>query len=192
MKDYLSIAMMAAGGVCIAAIFNSVVRRKNMVENAYASVDAMLKKRYDLIPNLIECVKQYMSYEQGLMERLTKWRTEVVKLPSDSPERQSLDGSIEKGIRSLFAVAEGYPSLKASENFLQLQGALNEVEEQIAAARRAYNAAVTDYNNGLRTFPWCIAAGMLFYKKKKWFEIGDEGERKPVPVKDHFKTAEAE
>jgi LemA protein len=87
-------------------------------------------------------------------------------------------------------VAEGYPSLKASDNFLQLQGALNEVEDQIAAARRAFNAAVTDYNNALQTFPWCVAAGILGYEEKKWFEVGDENEREPFSVKEYFKTAE--
>jgi len=188
--NYFLAAAIAAAIVWIVAVFNSVVRRKNMVENAFASIDAMLKRRYDLIPNLIDCVTEYMRYEKGLMERLTQWRTEAVKLPTGSSERQSLDGRIGEGIRSLFAVAEGYPSLRTSDNFLQLQGALNEIEDQIAAARRAFNAAVTDYNNGLQTFPWSVAAGILGYQEKKWFEVKDENERKPVSVREHFKTAE--
>jgi LemA protein len=190
MINYFLAAAIVVVIIWIVAVFNSVIRRKNMVENAFASIDAMLKRRYDLIPNLIDCVQQYMSYERGLMERLTQWRTEAVKLPSGSPEKQSLDGRIEEGIRSLFAVAEGYPSLRTSDNFLQLQGALNEVEDQIAAARRTFNAAVTNYNNALQTFPWCMAAGILGYGEKKWFEVEDENERKPVSVREHFKTAE--
>ena len=190
MINFLIAAAIVAVIIRIVAVFNSVIRTKNMVENAFASIDAMTKRRYDLIPNLIDCVNQYMSYERGLMERLTQWRTEAVNLSPGSPEKQSLDGRIEDGIRSLFAVAEGYPSLKASDNFLQLQGALNEVEDQIAAARRAFNAAVTDYNNALQTFPWCMAAGILGYEEKKWFEVEGENERKPVSVKEYFKTAE--
>ena len=124
------------------------------------------------------------------MEQLTQWRTEAVKLPPGSSERSLLDGRIENGLHSLFAVAEGYPSLRTSDNFLQLQGGLNEVEDQIAAARRAFNAAVTDYNNGLQTFPSCVAAGILGYEKKKWFEVEDENERKQLSVREYFKTAE--
>jgi LemA protein len=190
MMNYFLAAAMAAAIIWIVAVFNSVIRRKNMVENAFASIDAMTKRRYDLIPNLVDCVTEYMSYEMGLMERLTQWRTEAVKLSPGSPEKQSLDGRIGEGIRSLFAVAEGYPSLRTSDNFLQLQGALNEVEDQIAAARRAFNAAVTDYNNGLQTFPWSVAAGILGYQEKKWFEVTDENERKAVSVRDQFRTAE--
>lgn len=146
------------------------------------SIDAMLKKRYDLIPNLVTVVEKYMVYEKKVLEELTLLRAKVVSDNLNDEEKITLDKQIDKALRSIIAVAENYPALKASENFLHLQKSLNEIEEQISASRRAYNAAVTDYNNGVEMFSLNIAARIMGYRQKPWFEIPDE-ERKPVVIK---------
>ncbi|WP_333654953.1 LemA family protein [Dissulfurispira sp.] len=164
------------------ALFNTLISRKNRVSYAFSSIDAMLKKRYDLIPNLVTVVEKYMTYEKKVLEELTLLRAKAVSGNIDDEERITLDKQISKVLRSIIAVAENYPALKASENFLHLQKSLNEIEEQISASRRAYNAAVTDYNNGVEMFPLNIAARIMGYRQKPWFEIPDE-ERKPVVIK---------
>lgn len=164
-------------------IFNSMVGRKNRVNFAFAGMDAMLKKRFDLIPNLISTVERYMQHERTVLDELTRLRAQAVAGGGRTDDLVQLDNQLSSSLRTVFAMAENYPQLQASENFLQLQGALNETEEQIAASRRAYNAAVTDYNNGCEMFPLNIAAGMMGYKPKTWFEI-PEAERKNVSVKE--------
>lgn len=164
-------------------IFNSMVGRKNRVNFAFAGMDAMLKKRFDLIPNLISTVERYMQHERTVLDELTRLRAQAVAGGGRTDDLVQLDNQLSSSLRTVFAMAENYPQLQASENFLQLQGALNETEEQIAASRRAYNAAVTDYNNGCEMFPLNIAAGMMGYKPKAWFEI-PEAERKNVSVKE--------
>jgi LemA protein len=172
--------------ILLVSLFNNVIRRKNMVENAFACVDAMLKRRYDLIPNLVEATARYMDYERGLMERLTSLRAQASSLRLGSHGRDIAEREIGKGLQDLFATAENYPSLRASDNFLNLQGCLNETEDQIAASRRFFNAAVTDYNNALEMFPWALAARLLGYEKRDWFTVTDAREREPVSVRDHF------
>ena len=157
----------------IIALYNSLVRRKNDVENAFASIDAMLKKRYDLIPNLVETVKSYMKHEKKLLSELTELRAKAISTEISENERVVIDSKILKGISGLMVAIENYPDLKASENFLQLQGAINEVEEQISASRRAFSAAVTIYNNKVETFPSNILAVILGYKRRALFEIPD-------------------
>ena len=157
----------------IIALYNSLVRRKNDVENAFASIDAMLKKRYDLIPNLVDTVKSYMKHERKLLSELTELRAKAISTEISENERVIIDNKILKGISGLMVAIENYPDLKASQNFLQLQGAMNEVEEQISASRRAFNAAVTIYNNKVETFPSNILAAILGYKRRALFEIPD-------------------
>jgi LemA protein len=154
-------------------LYNSLVRRKNDVENAFASIDAMLKKRYDLIPNLVETVKSYMKHEKSLLNELTELRTKAVSGEISDNEKVEIENKIVKGMSGLMVAVENYPDLKASQNFLQLQGAWNEVEEQISASRRAFNAAVTSYNNKVETFPSNIMAGIMGYKRRALFEIPD-------------------
>lgn len=167
-------------------LYNSLVAKKNQVSNVFASVDALLKKRYDLIPNLVSTVKTYMEHERGTLTEITEMRAKAVSGQLSSDEKVELDNKISKMIGGIMVAVENYPQLKANENFLQLQASLNEVEEQISAARRAYNAAVTDYNNAVEMFPTNLAASMMGYKQKKVFEISEE-ERKNVDVGKLFK-----
>ena len=171
--------------IVLVLMYNSLVAKKNQVDNIFASVDTQLKKRYDLIPNLVATVSKYMDYEKSLLEEITKLRSAANKpnLPQD--KKIALDAQMTKALGSIMVAVENYPELKANENVMQLQHALNEVEEQIAAARRAYNQAVTDYNNALEMVPTNFMASAMGYKHKDVFEIS-EGERKNVNVKELF------
>ena len=166
-------------------LYNSLVRRKNDVENAFASIDAMLKKRYDLIPNLVETVKSYMKHEKSLLNELTELRTKAVSGEISDNEKVEIENKIVKEMSGLMVAVENYPDLKASQNFIQLQGAWNEVEEQISASRRAFNSAVTTYNNKVETFPSNLIAGLMGYKRKALFEIPDV-ERKNLNARNLF------
>ncbi|MCP4459207.1 MAG: LemA family protein [Cytophagales bacterium] len=148
-------------------------------------MDVQLKKRYDLIPNLVETVKQYAGHEKELLENVTKLRAKVTDGQLSSDEKVALDNQISKSIGGIMVAVENYPDLKASENFINLQRTLNEVESQISASRRAFNASVTDYNNAIETFPKNILAGMMNYKRKQVFEI-QEVERQNVNVSKLF------
>lgn len=167
--------------------YNSIVNRKNKVEYAFSSTDVMLKKRRDLIPNLIESVKQYMTFESTLLTDVTKLRSGLMNENLNDTERFQMENQVSGILGKLKIAVENYPELKASQNFLQLQAALNEVEEQISAARRAYNAAVYDYNNAVEMFPTNIFAGMFGYKRRTSFEIPAE-ERENVNVKSLFNS----
>jgi LemA protein len=179
-----TIILLAAAVIAIITIvwmFNTLIGRKNNVAYAFSSIDAMLKKRYDLIPNLVATVEKYMAYEGGVLEKLTGLRAKAIAGSLSEEETAELDNQMTKALRSLFAVAENYPALRASEPFVHLQASLNEVEEQLSAARRAFNAAVTDYNNGVEMFPLNLVARAMGYTQKVWFEIPEE-ERRPVRV----------
>ena len=169
----------------IIGLYNSLVRKKNDVENAFASIDVMLKKRYDLIPNLIETVKGYMQHEKSLLTELTALRAQAVSGTISNEDRVVLENKIAKGMSGIMVAVENYPDLKASQNFLQLQGSWNEIEEQISASRRAFNAAVTIFNNSVETFPSNIMAGIMNYKRRTLFEIPDI-ERQNVNAKELF------
>jgi LemA protein len=179
------IAAIAIPLIIIVLMYNSLVRSKNDVENAFGGMDVQLKKRYDLIPNLVETVKQYAGHEKELLENVTKLRAKVTDGQLSSDEKVALDNQISKSIGGIMVAVENYPDLKASENFINLQRTLNEVESQISASRRAYNASVTDYNNAVETFPKNIMAGMMNYKRKEVFVI-QEVERQNVDVSKLF------
>ena len=155
-------------------LYNSLVAKKNEVVNVFGTIDAMLKKRYDLLPKLITTVKTYMQHERSLLEEITEIRAKAVSEQLSDDEKVDLDNKMSKMLGGIMVAVENYPDLKANQNFLQLQGTMNEVEEQISAARRAYNAAVTAYNNAVEMFPTNILASMMGYKMKKVFEIGEE------------------
>jgi len=166
-------------------IYNSLVAKKNQVENIFASVDTVLKKRYDLIPNLVASVSKYMEYEKGLLEDVTKLRADANKPNISDEQKIALDAKVSSALGSIMIAVENYPDLKANENVIHLQRTLNEIEEQISAARRAYNQAVTDYNNALEQIPTNFMASAMAYKRKEVFEIV-EAERKNVNVKELF------
>ena len=158
----------------VVLLYNSLIAKKNQVTNVFGTIDAMLKKRYDLLPKLITTVKNYMKHERQLLEEITKMRSEAISGRLSDDEKVDLDNKMTKMLGGIMVAVENYPDLKANQNFLQLQSTMNEVEEQISAARRAYNAAVTDYNNAVEMFPTNILASMMRYRLKKVFEISQE------------------
>ncbi len=179
MHQSVLVGTVGAVVIVIIVIFNSMIRKKNQVEFAFASIDAQLKKRYDLIPNLVSACEKYMGYEEKLLKELTATRVGILKATPD--ERVALDGRLSAQLRSVFAVAENYPNLKSVETFTLLQRSLNEVEEQLSASRRAFNAAVMSYNNGVQMFPTNIVCRLMGYRLRASFEASPE-EREPVKV----------
>ncbi len=178
--------MIVVGVVVLTVIFiyNSLVSKKNQVENIFGSIDAILKKRYDLIPSLVATAKEYMEHEKSILEDITALRSQALNT-KDSNKKIDIDKKVTSMLGSFMIAVENYPELKANENLLHLQHSLNEIEEQLSAARRAYNQAVTDYNNAIEMFPSNIVANYLGYRRKHLFEIEDN-ERKNVDVKALF------
>lgn len=180
-----SMIVLIVAGIILVLMYNSLVSKKNQVENIFASVDTQLKKRYDLIPNLVASVSKYMEHEKSLLTEVTKLRAEANKPNISDEHKIALDAKVTSALGSIMIAVENYPDLKANENVMHLQRSLNEVEEQIAASRRAYNQAVTDYNNAIEMIPTNMMASAMNYKRKEVFEI-TEGERKNVNVKELF------
>ncbi len=183
---WIAIGIVIAVVVIIALMFNSLIGKKNQVTNVFGTIDALLKKRYDLLPKLITTVKEYMKHERGLLEKVTELRAKAVSGNLSDDEQVDLDNKISKMLGGIMVAVENYPQLKASENFMQLQRTMNEVEEQISAARRAYNATVTDYNNAVEMLPTNIMATMMSYKTKRVFEIPEE-QRQDIDTEALFK-----
>jgi LemA protein len=170
----ISLIVMAVVVISLMSMYNTLVGRKNNVDNIFGGLDAALKKRYDLIPNLITTVKNYMQHEAGVLTQVTELRAKAASGSLSSDEKVDLDNRISKAVGGIMVAVENYPDLKASQNFIQLQRAWAEIEEQISAARRAYNGAVTDYNNTVEMLPTSIMAGMLNYQRKQVFEISEK------------------
>jgi LemA protein len=166
-------------------MYNNLIRKRNEVDNAFGGMDVQLKKRYDLIPNIVATVKQYATHEKELLTKVTEMRAKATSGNISNEEKVALDNQISAGMKSIMVAVENYPDLKANENFMNLQRTLNEVESQISAARRTYNAVITDYNNAIQTFPSNIMAGMMSLKRKEVFVI-PEAERQNVDVKNLF------
>lgn len=166
-------------------MYNTLISHKNQVENIFGSVDTVLKKRYDLLPNLVSSVQQYMSHEKELLEKITQWRSSAMRPGVSDEQKIELDKQISGALGTIMVAVENYPELKANENVMHLQRTLLELEEQISAARRAYNQAVTDYNNAIEMFPTNFMANMMSYKRKAVFETA-ESERQNVNVNELF------
>lgn len=149
--------------------FNSIVAVRNQADNALSSVSVMLKKRFDLIPNLVDTVQRYVEHEADLLAELVRLRAQAVQLPPE--QAAAVDGQIGPAVSRILATAESHPELEASETFQQLQRSLNEVEEQISAARRSYNMAVKGYNDVVRMFPTNLLALVLGYRERPYFEV---------------------
>ena len=182
----LTLVIIGAVLIVLFGMYNTLVGKKNAVEKAFGSIDVMLKKRYDLIPNLVAAVKRYMQHEAGLLTEITELRSKAMSGTLSDNEKVNLNNKITKALGGIKVAVENYPDLKANQNFLQLQGSLNEVEEQLSAARRAYNASVTDYNNAVEMFPTNMIASMIGYQRKDIFEASAE-ERQNVNVGKLFK-----
>jgi LemA protein len=179
-------AILAIVVIVLAGLYNSLVGKKNQVINVFATVDALLRKRYDLIPNLVAAVQNYMQFEKDVLTKVTELRSKAISGKATDDEKIAIDREISGALRGIMVAVENYPDLKANQSFLQLQATLTEVEEQISAGRRAYNAAVTDYNNAVEMFPTNLMAQMMNYKRRAVFEIAP-AEREPVDVQKMFK-----
>jgi LemA protein len=172
----VGIAVLVLIVLAVLLMYNSLVTRKNQVQNAWHQIDVQLKKRANLIPNLVETVKGYMKYERGVLESVTKARTAFLNAKTIK-EKADATNMLTGALKSLFAVAENYPDLKASQNFLQLQEELSGIESKIAYARQFYNDAVMQYNIALQSFPTNVVAKLFGFKPEfEYFEI-EEAER---------------
>ncbi len=169
-------------GLILVFIYNSLVSKRNMVRNAFSSIDVNLRKRHDLIPNLVETVKGYAKHEIETFTRLVEARQQIDSGNLSESERLRVEERIGPAMHRLMAVAEDYPDLRSSDHFLNLQRTLTEVEEQISAARRAYNAAVFEINNGVESFPSNLIANAFGFKRHDFFEAGAD-ERASVDVR---------
>jgi len=168
--------------IWLIGVYNSLIRLKNRVKEAWSDIDVQLKRRYDLIPNLMETVKGYMKHEEGVLTKVTQARASAMQAQGIAEKGQA-ENMLSETLKSLFAVAENYPDLKASQNFLQLQDEISNTENKIQAARRFYNGQVRDFNTKIEVFPNNLIAGMLNFKAWDFFAIGDEKEKANVQVK---------
>ena len=164
-------------------IFNSLIRARYRVDEAWSDIEVQLKRRHDLIPNLVNTVKGYAKHEEGVFSKVTEARANAMVAPSPS-QKLAAENQLSQTIRSLFAVAENYPELKANQNFLSLQADLTDTEDKVQAARRFYNSMVRDYNIKLRTFPTNMFASLFGLIPRSFFDIDEKGpEGQPVDVK---------
>jgi LemA protein len=175
-------AILVVLGLVAVVLYNRLVRLRNRAENSWAQVDVQLRKRYDLIPNLVETVKGYASHERETFEEVTRART-AAQQASSVEQQAEAENMLTAAIGRLFAVAEAYPELRASENFQQLQAQLADVEGKIAIARQVYNDAVLSYDNALETVPTNIVAGMFNFEPRAYFEIEDPAVREAPSVR---------
>lgn len=179
---YIIIAVAIVILFWIIAVFNSLVGKKNRVKNAWSDIDVQLKRRYDLVPNLVETVKGYKGYEASVLENVTKARTSAMNTQSGGVAgRAQAENMLSGALKSLFAVSENYPQLRASENFQKLQDQLSSLENDIQSARRYYNAAVRELNNAVQVFPANVIAGTFGFKQNDFFGA-DESEKGTVKV----------
>lgn len=175
------LAAIALVAFAVIGIYNSLVTLKNKVDEGWADIDTQLKRRYDLIPNMVETVKGYAKHEKGTFEAVTKARN--MAMNATTPEQKAQAENMLSGtLKSLFALAENYPELKADQNFLNLQNTLKEIEEHIQLSRRYYNATVRDFNTKIEIFPNNVLAPMFGFSKREYFEIEREEERENVKV----------
>lgn len=155
--------------VAVIGLYNNLVKLRNMVDNAWAQIDVQLQRRLDLIPNLVETVKGYAAHESGTLEEVTKARSAVMN--ASTPEgKMEADGILTGALKSLFAVAEAYPDLKANTNFQQLQAELSNTEDKISYMRQSFNDTVMKYNTAIQTFPAVLVAGMMGFKQRDSFD----------------------
>lgn len=183
----MNLFLIILGVVAVLAIlmYNSLIGKKNQVDNIFAGVDTVLKKRYDLIPNLVASVERYMEHEKSTLEKITEYRAQAMKSGISDDAKIALDAKISAALGSITVAMEAYPDLKANENVMHLMRSLNEIEEQISAARRAYNQSVTDLNNAIEMFPTNLIAGWMNLSRRAVFEI-TVAERQNVDVNALF------
>ena len=176
------IVILAIIAFTLIGIYNSLVQLRVRADNAWSDIDVQLKRRYDLIPNLVETVKGYAAHEKGTFENIAKYRSAAMAATSPA-EKSEAEGQLTQALRGLLAVAEAYPQLQASQQFQSLQGSLNGLEDAIQNARRYYNAVVRDFNTKIQSFPSNIVAGMFHFQQRQFFDLADPAQREPVAVK---------
>lgn len=188
----MTIALIVAGVILLGIVFiyNTLVRSRVRVDEAWSDITVQLKRRYDLIPNLVESVKGYAKHERAAFKEVTEARAKALGAQSVEEVAES-ENMFQHALKSIFAIAEAYPQLRASENFQQLQAEITDTEDKIQAARRFYNGGVRDLNTKIQTFPINIFAGMFSFKQRDFFEVeGEESEAVQKPVKVDFSDKE--
>lgn len=183
---YIILAIVAVLVLWVVAAFNGFVSRVNQTKEAWADIDVQLKRRYDLIPNLVETVKGYATHESAAFENVTKARAAAMSASAPA-DKAAAENQLAGTLKTLFAVSEAYPDLKANQNFLQLQKELGDTEDKIQAARRFYNTNVRDLNTAVESFPGNVIASSFSFKKMDLFELADADAAAREPVKVDFK-----
>ena len=176
------LAVVAVVILALIAIYNGLVGARNRVANAFSQIDVQLKRRYDLIPNLVETVKGYAAHEKETLERVVQARQQAIAATGVA-KQAAAENMLTGALRQLFALSEAYPNLKANENFSQLQEELTSTENKISFARQYYNNTVENYNTRLQRFPTVVIAGMFGFTAAEFFEMENPAEREPVKVK---------
>jgi LemA protein len=177
------LAILAGLVLFVISLYNGLVKGRNEVKSSFSSIDVQLKRRYDLIPNLIETVKGYAAHERQTLDAVVKARQQAMSFTGNVEERAKLENALSQSLRSLFALAEAYPDLKANQNFLQLQEELATTENKIGFSRQYYNDAAMRYKNRVEMFPSNIVAGMFNFQPEPFFQLESEGERTAPQVK---------
>ena len=179
----LALLVLIAGAlIFVGVIYNNLVGLRVRADSSWSDIDVQLKRRHDLIPNLVETVKGYAGHEKSTFENVTKYRSMAMQATGPA-ERAEAEGQLTMALKSLFAVAENYPQLRASENFTSLQKSLAEIEDNLQNARRYYNAVVRDLNTAIQLFPSNLVAGMFNFQQRAFFELGAAAEREAPEVK---------
>lgn len=179
---WILLAIIAIIAIWLVATYNGLITLKNQTDEAWSDIDVQLKRRYDLIPNLIATVKGYATHEAGTFEKVTAARTAA--MAATSPHDKAVaENALSSTLKSIFALSEAYPDLKANTNFLKLQDELSDTENKVQASRRFYNGNVRDFNTKLQVFPTNLVGNMLGFIKREFFEIGNEAERNVPEVK---------
>lgn len=178
---YILLGLLAVIIVFVIAVYNGLIRMKNQTKNAWSDIDVQLKRRYDLIPNLINTVKGYAAHEKEVFEKVTQARTAAINA-GNVKDQAAAENMLSGALKSLFAVAEAYPDLKANQNFLELQRELTDTEDKIQAARRFYNSMVRDFNTKIEVFPNNIVVNFFSFEKFEFFELENAAEKEVVKV----------
>ncbi|MBB6507574.1 LemA protein [Rhizobium soli] len=181
---YIALGILALVAVYLVVIYNGLVKARQMAEEAWSGIDVQLKRRADLIPNLIETVKGYAAHEKGTFEEVVRLRNQAQAVPAgDVAGRAQAEGMLSQALGKLFALAEAYPDLKANQNFSELQASLETIESEIQMSRRYYNGAARELNVKVETFPNNLVAGQFGFSKRDYFEITNEADRAVPTVK---------
>jgi LemA protein len=181
MNNMIIIGIVAVVAIIVIVLYNKLASLRVRADASWADIDAQLKRRYDLIPNLVATVKGYAGHEKETFEKVTQMRANAISAQGPAEQAQA-ENMLTSALRSVFAVAENYPELRASENFNQLQGSLVEIEDKVQAARRYYNAVVRDYNTAVHVVPSSLIAKMFNFKDREYFELDSAEERKAPKV----------